>query len=149
MDCKIIKDTKGVILNWLTATFNFLSAPVTQYLKNRGEIKKAEHTRDLTIIQNQARLAADEQSNNHEWEMESLKNSDKFLRRFSFFFFIIPIAVAVVAPDQAVIIYQNLDMIPEWNIQLIYGMVGGIWGLAELKRGLPAIVAGFKGASNK
>ena len=37
-------------MNFLTSIFSFLSAPVTQYVKNRGEVALAKHERKLKVI---------------------------------------------------------------------------------------------------
>ncbi|MEY8198686.1 MAG: hypothetical protein RPS47_05555, partial [Colwellia sp.] len=81
--------------NWIS----FISAPVTQWLKNRGEVKAAKHTRKLAVINNQARLATDEQSNNHEWEMANLQDKDNALRWCSFWLFALPIVITVISPE--------------------------------------------------
>ena len=53
---------------------------VRDYVQTGQEIKKAEK-------ENRARLMRDKQSNNHDWEMASLADKDKWLRRISFSMF--------------------------------------------------------------
>lgn len=108
------------------------------YFKTGLEIKKAEK-------ENRARLLRDKESNNHEWEMASLSEKDKSLRRICFFIFIWPITpIAAIRPDWIVSYYSSLENIPEWNLRIIMIMVGGIWGVAELKNSLPALIHGIK-----
>lgn len=133
-------------MSWLTSVFSFISAPATQWLKNRGEIKKAKHTRDLAVINNQARLAADEQTFNHEWEMASLKDKNEFLRVFSFILFTAPILVVVFNPQAGRDLLANLEMIPEHILTIWYYMIGGIWGLSELKNNVPSIIGAIRGS---
>lgn len=128
----------------LSAIFGFLSAPVTKWIENRGEIKKAEHNRELSIINNQARLASDKESYNHEWEMASLKNQDTSLRWCSFWLFATPILITVIAPEKGAIIWANLDLVPQWFVTVFISMIGGIWGIVELKKAIPQITAAFK-----
>ena len=80
-------------MEWLS----FISAPVTQWIKNRGEVKKAEHQRDLAVVNNQARLAESAESHNHDWEMESLKGNSKWLRVFCFIQIALPLNMKSVS----------------------------------------------------
>lgn len=132
-------------MTWLTGLFSFISAPFAKWVENRGKIKKAELDRDLAIINNQARLASDEASYNHEWEMASLKNQDTSLRWFSFMLFSLPIIITVIAPEYGAVIWVNLDLVPKWLVTVFVSMIGGIWGIAELKKAIPQVVAAYKG----
>lgn len=117
-----------------------LSAPITQWLSNSKELKMAKHSRDLAIINNQARLAADKETNNAAWEMASLKETGRLLRVLCFLIFTTPIIVTVVSPETGAEIWVNLDLVPEWFMQLFFYMFAGIWGVAELKENVPSIV---------
>ena len=123
---------------------SFISKPVTQYLKNRGEIKKAEHTRDIAIIDNQSRLAADKQNNNHSWEMASLQDKDKWLRWFSFFLFTTPILLVVVSPEQGQLVFERLKEVPDWMLTIWFSMISGVWGISALKDAIPQLIHGFR-----
>lgn len=117
---------------------------IVDHFKDQRAIKKAE-------TENKIRLMQSEQSHNQDWEMASLRDKDKWLRRISFAIFIWPITpIAAIAPSWILKYYEALEAIPEWNLQLIMIMIGGIWGVAELKQSLPGIV-GFltKGSSSK
>lgn len=120
--------------------FGFLSSPVTQWLKNRGEVKAAEHKRDLAVIDNQARLAASEQEYNHQWEMESLKGNPKWLRIFCFFQIAIPLNISVFNPEAGAAIWANLDLVPPWYVQLYMIVIGSIWGIHEFKNAAPSVI---------
>lgn len=99
------------------------------------------------IEDNKARLARSKNSNNHEWEMASLQDKDRWLRRISFIIFVWPITpIAALRPDWVIAYYDALSPIPEWNLQIIMIMIGGIWGVSELKNSLPALVGGIKKA---
>ena len=124
--------------------FDFISSPLTQWIKNRGEVKIAKHTRTLAVINNQARLASDIQSNNHEWEMASLQNQDTSLRWCSFWLFALPILITVISPEYGAVIWVNLELVPEWFVTVFIAMIGGIWGIVELKKAIPQITAAFK-----
>ena len=115
------------------------------WLKGYQEVKVAERKTKIAIEKNKARLALDKNSCNHEWEMASLAGADKFLRRMSFFLFVMPFVVAIVSPE----IVRNyfavgLEPIPDWYKKIVIGMVGGIWGLSELKNIIPGISGSLK-----
>ena len=125
--------------------FSFISTPLTQWLKNSGEVKAAKHERKLAVINNQARLATDEQSNNHEWEMANLQDKDNALRWCSFWLFALPIVITVISPEWGAKIFTNLKIVPEWFVQTLIAMIGGIWGMTELKKAAPQFIAAIQG----
>ena len=113
---------------------------VSDHFKDKRALKKAE-------VDNKIRLMQSEQSHNQDWEMASLQDKDKWLRRISFAIFILTITpIAAIAPEWIIEYYAALKVIPEWNLQLIMIMIGGIWGVAELKQSLPGIVGFIKGS---
>ena len=129
----------------IAAILGFISSPITRWLENRGEVKAAEHTRNLAVINNQARLASDKESHNHEWEMASLKNQDGALRLFSFCIFALPILITVISPEYGAVIFNNLELVPEWFKTVFISMIGGIWGIVELKKAIPQVITAWKG----
>ena len=134
-------------MNWLALLkpiLGFISEPIKGYFKNRKELKLAEHTRNLAVINNQARLAQDKQSNNHAWEMASLQDKDKWLRYLSFFLFTSPVIVAVTSPETAAELFLRLEDIPDWLLQIWFYMIAGVWGLASMKDSVPQIIASFR-----
>jgi len=117
----------------------------TSWNDGRNKLKAADLDIKLAEKQNKARLLRDEQSNNHGWEMASLADKDKWLRRISFAIFVWPMTpIGVWKPEWLIEYYKVLELVPEWQVQLIMIMVGGVWGVAELKNSLPAIVGAFK-----
>lgn len=126
------------------AWHSWISAPITAVVNGFVEIKKAKHTRKLAVINNQARLASDKESNNHEWEMASLQDKDNGLRWFSFWLFALPIIITVLWPEWGAEIWTNLDIVPEWFVQTLIAMIGGIWGITELKKAAPQFLAAIK-----
>tara|TARA_R110000751_G_scaffold73408_1_gene148421 strand:+ start:5653 stop:6051 length:399 start_codon:yes stop_codon:yes gene_type:complete len=123
---------------------SFISAPVTQWFKNRGDVITAKHKRTLAVITNQARLASDKESNNHEWEMASLENQDTSLRWCSFWLFALPILITVISPEYGAVIWKNLTLVPEWFVTVFISMIGGIWGIVELKKAIPQVVSAWR-----
>jgi hypothetical protein len=126
-------------MNWFSL-FDFVSKPVTQYLETRGEIKKAKHVRDLAIIDNQARLAQDEASHNHHWEMESLKGNSQWLRLICFVQLALPLTITCIWPDKGREIFINLEIVPAWFTQLYMIVIGSIWGIHEFKSAAPQVI---------
>ena len=111
-------------------------------VKDHLEDKRAERRAES---QNRQRLLLDAQSHNNEWEMASLRKSDRWLRRVCFFIFVWPMTpVLVWKPELVTEYFNSLNSLPDWYVQLVMAMIGGIWGIAELKNSLPALVNQFK-----
>ena len=116
---------------------------VVDYVKTGQEIKKAEK-------ENKARLMRDTASNNHEWEMASLRDKDRWLRRISFSMFSAPFIWALVDPVGVETYFTiALSSVPEWWLELFGAMVGGVWGVSALKNTMPALVNGVVKAVRK
>ncbi|MBO89541.1 MAG: hypothetical protein CMP14_08465 [Rickettsiales bacterium] len=116
---------------------------VKDYVMSEQEMKKAEK-------QNKARLLLDTQSNNHEWEMANLTDKDKWLRRISFAVFVFPMIWAAFDADAVKEYFEvALKVMPEWYIQIVLSMVGGIWGISVLKNSVPALIGGITKAIRK
>ena len=128
----------------ITQILGFLSAPVSQFLKNRGDIKNAKHVRNLAVINNQARLASSTAEYNNNWEMASLQDKDKGLRWISFSLFTAPILIVVIDPVYGGEVLARLEVLPEWMMTVWFYMVAGIWGVATLKDSVPQLIAGFR-----
>ena len=127
------------------AWHSWISKPVTAVINGFVDIKKAKHARKLAVINNQARLASDKESNNHEWEMASLQDKDNGLRWCSFWLFALPVVVTVITPEYGAEIFTNLEIVPEWFFQTLIAMIGGIWGITELKKAAPQFIAAIRG----
>ena len=116
---------------------------VVNYVQGEQDIKKAEK-------ENKARLQRDTNTNNHEWEMANLTDKDKWLRRISFAVFVFPLIWAAFDPVAVQTYFQvALTVMPEWYIQIVLSMVGGIWGISVLKNSVPALVGGVVKAIRK
>ena len=116
---------------------------VVDYVKTGQEIKKAEK-------ENKARLMRDTASNNHEWEMASLRDKDRRLRRISFSMFSAPFIWALFDPVGVETYFTiALSSVPEWWLELFGAMVGGVWGVSALKNTMPALVNGVVKAVRK
>ena len=116
---------------------------VVDYVTTGQEIKKAEK-------ENRARLMRDKQSNNHDWEMASLADRDKWLRRISFSMFSAPFVWALFDPVGVETYFTiALSSVPSWWLEMYGAMVGGVWGISALKNTMPALVGGVAKALRK
>lgn len=110
-------------------------------IQGHREIRKAEQDRKLAMLENQARLLRDEQSNNSAWEMAQLADSDKLLRRICFFIFSTPFIYAMVDPIAVEEYFHTaLSSIPDWYVKTYMGIVGAVWGISSLKNAIPQVV---------
>ena len=126
--------------------WSLLIEPVKIWLQTRRDKVQAKARRDLAVIDNQTRLAQDEQSNNHEWEMASLQDKDKGLRYISYSIFALPILITVVSPETGQRIFTNLALVPGWWVKTFVAINGGIWGIVELKNAAPQLINAVKKA---
>nr|BAR15033.1 Protein of unknown function (DUF3154) [uncultured Mediterranean phage uvMED] len=120
-----------------------LISGVVDYVSTGQEIRKAEK-------ENKARLMRDKASNNHEWEMASLADKDRWLRRISFAMFSAPFIWALFDPVGVETYFTiALSSVPEWWLELYAAMIGGVWGISALKNSMPALVGGVVKAVRK
>lgn len=137
--------------------FNPVSAVVDLVKEGVGyyrDTRKAKHDLKKAGLENRARLLRDEMTNNHEWEMQSLEDKDKWIRRTSFFAFILPFVVAIFSPE-AVRQYFDVALasIPEWWKNAYIAITGAIWGISSMKTAAGQILGTaaslFKNKNNK
>ena len=125
-----------------------LIAPVANlagtWLASRAAKSKAKQDLELAIIQNKTRLALSETEANHEWEMAQLQDKDKWLRYFSYSMFTAPIVVMVVAPEHGKRIFENLEYVPSWLVEIWIALNGAIWGLSSLKGVVPSVIGSVR-----
>ncbi|QYK03122.1 hypothetical protein [Shewanella psychrotolerans] len=129
-------------MGWLT----LLVEPIKLWFETRKQKAAAKAARDIAVLNNQARLAQDEQSHNHDWEMANLADKDKGLRYVSYSMFALPILITVIYPQHGQEIFTNLDLVPDWWVKTFISINGGVWGIVELKRVAPALISAIKGA---
>jgi hypothetical protein len=99
--------------------------------------------RDLqaAAAENKARLLRDTESHNHDWEMANLTDKDNALRRACFAIFLFPFFWAAFDPAGVTNYFQIvLAAMPEWYVQIVVAMVGGIWGISAIKNVVPSII---------
>lgn len=131
------------MINLLGGVLEPVVTGVKDYVMAKQDMKKAE-------IENKARLLRDTKSNNHEWEMANLQDKDKWLRRVSFAVFTAPLIWAGFDPNGVALYFQvALNAMPEWYVQIVLSMIGGIWGISVLKNSVPALVGGVVKAIRK
>jgi hypothetical protein len=132
-------------MGWLKGVLGFMSAPVTQWITNKGETSKAKHKKNLAIINNQSRLAQSEGEHNHEWEMESLKGNPPWLRVVCFIQIALPLNLSVINPELGESIWAGLAQVPDWYVQLYMIVIGSVWGIHEFKKAAPSVIAAVLG----
>jgi hypothetical protein len=113
---------------------------IEKFISNRQEMAIEKQKTAVAIEQNKQRLALDEETHNHEWEMASLANSDNFIRRASFFMFSAPFAIAIFAPESIHIYFSHsIATIPPFWQHTWVAINGSIWGISSLKNSIPAV----------
>lgn len=122
----------------------FIGGLISEGVGYLAERQKAKHELKMSVIRNKQRLAEDEQSNNHSWEMASLQSQDRLLRIVSFSMFGLPLVITVISPELGLRIFQNLDSAPDWYVQTFIAINGGVWGIVELKHAAPQFIVAVK-----
>ena len=116
---------------------------ISSYVSKKQDITHAE-------MENTAALLRDRESNNSAWEMATLSDKDKWLRRISFGMFAGPFIWALFdAPGVYAYFNVALKAMPDWYVQTFMSMIGGIWGVSALKNTLPSLVGGIMKALRK
>jgi len=120
------------------------------WLEGRNERQKSKIEMDKAEAENIARLLRDKESNNSAWEIATLRDKDKLLRRTSFVMFAAPLVLAMFDPA-AVKEYFNLAIhaMPDWWIKSFMGITGSIWGLSSLKNIVPSLLDSFRSGKRK
>lgn len=115
------------------------------WLDGRNERQKSKIEMDKAEAENIARLLRDKESNNSAWEIATLRDKDKLLRRTSFVMFAAPLILAIFDPS-AVKEYFHVAIasMPSWWIKTFMGITGSIWGLSSLKNIVPSLLNSFK-----
>lgn len=117
-------------MNFLT----FIPSIVKDSISFFTEKRKAKHEMAMAGINNRTRLLSDEQTYNHEWEMQALEDKDKVIRRISFVAFILPFVVAIFSPSAVQEYFEvALASIPEWWQNAYIGITGSVWGISTMK----------------
>ena len=131
-----------------------LLSPVTDlvggWVKGRQKIKEAKLDVKLAQMENTARLLREKEGYNAQWEQAQLAQTDRLLRWLSFLILSTPFVSAAIFPEQVQKYFTvALAAIPEWYQAMYMAIIGAIWGIAELKNSLPALIGGLKGAIKK
>lgn len=113
-------------------------------IEKRAEKSAAKHKLDVAVLNNKARLAQAKESHNSEWEMAQLQDKDKYLRWFSYTMFTAPIVITVLAPEYGRRIFENLEYVPEWMVQVFIAMNGAVWGISSMKNVVPGMIGAMR-----
>jgi hypothetical protein len=111
---------------------------VRDHLESRRRIKEA-------VTANKIRLAEDQQTHNHAWELMQLENvgwKDDVL----FYAFIFMFVWAGIDPVGSGQFFTNLQILPEWFIKTWFWVVASVLGVKKIGDYAPALIAGIKAA---
>lgn len=115
------------------------------WLTGRNERQKSKIEMDKAEAENIARLLRDKESNNSAWEIATLRDKDKLLRRTSFVMFAAPLVLAMFDPSAVKEYFDTaIQSMPDWWIKSFMGITGSIWGLSSLKNIVPSLLDSFR-----
>lgn len=130
-----------MIWDLLSGTVDFIKS----WFLGKQEIAKKKQEMLMADLENRARLLRDRETFNHEWEMASLTDKDKWLRRVSFLMFAMPFFVAIFSPDYVKHYFEHaLSSLPDWYIKIWIGINGSVWGISQLKNYIPQMISNVR-----
>lgn len=112
---------------------NLILPLISSWLAGRQRVNDKKLDLKLADLENKADLLRSKEQYNNDWEIRSLTHSPTFLRSASFTLFSLPIVITVISPEHGAEVWTNLDVVPDWFKAVYLSMVGGIWGIVELK----------------
>lgn len=119
-----------------------ISSLIKTWLTGRNEKAKAKQDMERAAYENKARLLRDKETNNHSWEMASITDADKWLRRISFGMFASPFLVAIFAPQHVAQYFSvAINTVPVWWQKTYMAITGGVWGISSLKDSVVGIAS--------
>ncbi len=114
---------------------------VNTWLSARKEKASAKSRLKLAEINNKAKHIENSENRIHEWDMASMLNKDKLLRRVTLCIFSAPFVVAIWWPTVVHDYFASIEgSIPQWWVTMFVTMVGTVWGLHASKNALLAII---------
>lgn len=84
----------------------------TGWLKNRGERQAARQKTELAIEQRRTEMAAKQGEHDSDWELETLRQPDRPMRRVLACLILLPVVVTVIAPEHAGVMWDRLGSVP-------------------------------------
>ncbi len=113
---------------------SLLGTSVKDYLSHRQEVKKEEREVELATIQaNKEAIISGNESTTAQIQAYLQATSKKF-RQGTFYFFMVPFIVSMVAPEYAKVMWANFDAIPYEFKLLFFSIYGVIWGFPSINK---------------
>jgi len=126
------------MIGWIGTLVGAISAPVTQWVKNRGEVAMAKHTRKLKVI-----------TGEQDWDQINAANAagswkDEFLTVFFSIPFMVPFYAAITGDDillsRVETAFEILDtQVPEEYWYIMSAIVAASFGIKSLVKGVQTI----------
>jgi hypothetical protein len=125
--------------------FSLIFGGITNLVSGWFSYKKQQQATLQAVEENKQKLALADDKYNSSWELAELANSDKWLRRISFFIFTLPFFIAIFSSaDVHHYFAVGLQSIPDWWIKTYVGITGAVWGISSLKNSIISIASAFR-----
>lgn len=129
------------MINIISTLGSSIITGITGYFKRKQAIKQA-------VTDNKIRLAQDQQSHNHAWEMRSLESNGA--KDDVLFYAIIGLFVwSAIDPDGARVVFDNWETLPDWLLEITGWLVASVLGVKKIGDYLPGLISGVKNAVKK
>ena len=133
------------MINPIGGIVSGITGLISTWLDGKNQKAKAKQAVIQAELENKARLLRDKESNNSAWEIATLRDKDKLLRRTSFVMFAAPLVLAMFDPSAVKEYFDTaIQSMPDWWIKSFMGITGSIWGLSSLKNIVPSLLDSFR-----
>lgn len=130
---------------WVKELVSPITGIATTALQHRQEKKMAEHNLRVSIINNKARLAQDEQTHNSTKEMRQLEVASPWVRWVIVGHVLALLDVGIFYPEKAAEVYENLNKMPEWVVGLFLTIFGFYFAVTKITENASGMIRAWKG----
>lgn len=131
---KLVSGT--IMIAAIIPILTLLGQSVKDYFTHRQQVTKENRELELASIQaNKEAIMSNNQAETAQIQSYLNATSRKF-RQGSFYFFMVPFTLSMIAPNYAKVMWENFDAIPYEFKLLFFSIYGVIWGFPSLKNNI-------------
>lgn len=119
-----------------TLLFSFLSmipGAVGKYYDTKSQISLKELDNQLAIEQEKAKIIAQGIISQTELGVEQLKSTSMGFKEAFYALLLAPILITCINPDHGKLIFDSLNIVPEWYIIFVTTIGFAVWGITSDK----------------
>ena len=109
---------------------------ITQYFKTKADIRQKEQDFKLALLESDIRKATQERQSDSEDVKNRLNATSEGFKQSTWYFFAALIVFSVLFPSKATVMWQNLNIVPDWVQNTFVAMTLVTWGINPVKNGI-------------